>query len=313
MGRLVVLLIALAALAGCKRDPWASYRARAKVQRIGYAAVTKDAVVTAGVSKEGQTFDADTTFAAASIAKPFVATSVLQLVEQKKLDLDAAVEVPFPLHHLSLRMLLSHTACIVEDDRARLPRRPGMDLGGRLRAYFAGPAVWIDGCTPGETYRYSNVGFALAAWIVERAANVPFDDYVRERIWKPLGMTHTGYVGTEPPPMHWVYPASDLRSTPNDLARFMRAILAGGAPILAKASVDLMLDHELGWQKRRIGGRSVVGHEGEDVVTSAGLFLDRAAGTGALVLADGDAFSSDDPARAQALEDMLAELIRSRR
>lgn len=313
MGRVLVLLIALSALAGCRRDPWGGYRARAKVGMIGYAAVTKDAVVTAGVSKEGQTFGPDTTFAAASIAKPIVAVAVLQLVEAKKLELDAEVQAPFPLHHVTLRMLLTHTACIVEDDRAALPRRPGTSLAASLTLFFRAPDVWIGACAPGEDHHYSNVGFALAAWVVERAAGVPYEDYVRDHVWRPLGMTSSGYVGAEPPPLHWVYPASDLRSSPNDLARFMRAILAGGAPILAKPSVDLMLDQDLGWQKRTIGGRAVVGHEGEDVATSAGLFLDRAAGTGAVILADGDAFSANDPARAQALEDMLAELIRSPR
>jgi len=60
---------------------------------------------------------------------------------------------------------------------------------------------------------------------------------------------------------------------------------------------------------RAIAGRDVVGHEGEDVGTSAALFLDRSSGTGAIVLANGDAFASGDRDRARALEDLLQALL----
>ena len=41
---------------------------------------------------------------------------------------------------------------------------------------------------PGETHRYSNHGYALAAYVVEEVSGLPFDQYVAEQILQPLGM-----------------------------------------------------------------------------------------------------------------------------
>ena len=80
----------------------------------------------------------------------------------------------------------------------------------------------------------------------------------------------------------------------------VRTMLAGGASDA---------DQALAWQLRTIGGRRVAGHEGEDAGASAALFLDLAAGTGAIVLANGDAFGSGDRERAAAIQGLVAELL----
>jgi CubicO group peptidase (beta-lactamase class C family) len=121
-----------------------------------------------------------------------------------------------------------------------------------------------------------------------------------------------------------VYPAVDLFATAGDLARFSRAILRDGeldgARILSAASVRAMLraetaaaDQAIGWQLRTIGGRPVIGHEGEDAGATTGLFLDLASGTGALVLANGDAFGSGDKVRAEAIQTMISGLLATTR
>ena len=53
----------------------------------------------------------------------------------------------------------------------------------------------------------------------------------------------------------------------------------------------------------------VLGHEGEDAGATTALFIDRATGTGVVVLANGDAFSSGDSARAAAIQSLLVELL----
>jgi hypothetical protein len=68
-------------------------------------------------------------------------------------------------------------------------------------------------------------------------------------------------------------------------------------------------EQALGWQIRTIGGRRVVGHEGEDAGASTAMFLDAASGTGAIVLANGDAFGSGDPARSAAISALLGHLL----
>jgi CubicO group peptidase (beta-lactamase class C family) len=49
---------------------------------------------------------------------------------------------------------------------------------------------------PGSEPVYSNVGFALVGWLVERLSGVPYADYVRARVWEPLGMTSTAFAPT---------------------------------------------------------------------------------------------------------------------
>ena len=123
-----------------------------------------------------------------------------------------------------------------------------------------------------------------------------------------------------PQATHAVYPVVDLQSSARDLARFARAILRDGeldgVRVLSPASVRAMLaadpgdaDQALAWQLRTIRGRRVAGHEGEDAGATTALFLDRGAGTAAVVLANGDAFGSGDSARAAAIEALLADLL----
>jgi CubicO group peptidase (beta-lactamase class C family) len=188
---------------------------------------------------------------------------------------------------------------------------------------------------PGTTMSYSNVGAALAALAVEHVAGESFAKVSARRVFTPLRMTSTGWTATASPPVatpyahrqgafvalpqpsHAVYPAVDLFSSAHDLARFARAILRDGeldgARILSAASVRAMVqgegDQALAWQLRTIGGARVTGHEGEDAGATTALFLDLARGTGAIVLANGDAFGSGDKARADAVQVLLGALL----
>lgn len=290
----------------------------------------------------------DAPFLAASIAKTIVATCAMQLVEQGRADLDLDVTryVGFPVRHprfpdapVRLRALLVHDACI-RDDFARLHEASSADaarveLGPFLRAYLARAEAWLP-TRPGTSYAYSNVGAALAAYAVERISGASFADASARAVFAPLAMRRTTWAPCPDPERaaphalrdgvfaradrspYAVYPAVDLWASAQDLARFGRAILRGGeldgARILSAASVDLMLrearpDQALGWQIRTIGGARVVGHEGEDEGASTGLYVDRARGVGAVVLANGDAFASGERARAEALERVLVELL----
>ncbi|MBX3205260.1 MAG: beta-lactamase family protein [Labilithrix sp.] len=338
-----------------------SFRARARVPAVGWASVTRGsessgAAGTADVERD-EPAGATTAFEAASIAKTIIATSVMQLVEEGKLALDADVSsyVGFAVRHprapITLRHLLTHTAAIADGDETRASGGPA--LGDFLGGYFADAGsrgIFLD-APPGTSMRYSNVGPSLAALAVERATGVRFAEHARARVFAPLGMRATAFgldalaPGTRvaapyaargasfhrlPAPSHALYPVVDLFSSPRDLARFARAILRGGeldgARVLSQASVDEMLrvqlldaapDDALGWQVRRFEGRLtgrarvVVGHEGEDAGASTGLYLDVAAGAGAVVVANGDAFQSGEADRAAALGDLVEHLLAS--
>ena len=267
------------------------------------------------------------------------------------LDEDASKYVGFVLRHpssptpISLRMLLTHRASLRDRNDELAVIAEGHPLATFVHTYVrsaAGPrAEAFLEAPPGTTMTYSNVGAALAALAVERAEGASFADVTERRVFAPLRMKSTGWTSAPrgasfvatpfalrdgkrvalAQASHAVYPAVDLRSSARDLARFTRAILRegelDGVRILSAASVRTMLhegadpDQALAWQLRTIGGRRVVGHEGEDAGASTALYIDLAAGTGAVVLTNGDAFSSGDATRAEALGTLIDQLLTS--
>jgi CubicO group peptidase (beta-lactamase class C family) len=343
--------------------------ARAHVPGISFASVSRtrsnaNAIGLAHVERQDG-LHAETVLEAASIAKLIVATCVMQLVEDRRLDLDTDVGtyVGFAVRHpgfserITLRMLLTHRASIRDLDSELLARADGNPLGPFLKRYLVRDdapraAVFLED-RPGTRLTYSNVGAALAALAVERVSGESFAAFSARRVFAPLQMRRTSWSATEParflgatPPAqrdvatphayrggafvalpaasHAVYPAVDLHAPVTDLARFACAILRDGeldgARILSASSVQAMLradapdaEQAVGWQLRTLGGRRVVGHEGEDAGASTGLFLDLQAGTGAVVLTNGDAFGSADPARAEAIQTMISELLATSR
>jgi len=353
----------------------ASYRVRARVPGLAFASFTRDREGEVGADGHADhakrtAATAGTVFEAASIGKTMIAVAVMQLVDERKLDIDADVTplVGFPVRHprsaepITLRLLLTHRAGLVDRDAELLAPRAAAPLGDFLRGYLVrdgAPRREAYGdATPGARVRYSNVGAALAAYAAERAAGLTFDELTRRRVFEPLGMRDTRWTASTgaggdagggggaagaagaagvvavalphayadggfkalPPASHAIYPVVDLHSTARDLTRFGRAILRGGeldgTRILSEPSVRAMFiahdasgEQGLAWQLRTVGGRAVVGHEGEDRGATTALFLDRSAGRGAVVLANGDAFASEDPARAAAVQELLAALL----
>lgn len=289
----------------------------------------------------------DTIFHAASLGKPIVGVAVMKLVEDGLigLDDDVAKSLPFPVSHpargaapITLRRLLTHTASLHDRfdllARASAPGEAPIGLSPFLGSYLAKmtPESFLRE-PPGTTKEYSNVGVALAALVVESLRKEPFDIVARRTIFEPLRMNAafrtsafdaanvaTPHVSVadrfEPRPLlgRAVYPACDLRASASALGRFVLAMLRGGelegARVLSKASVDTMLASELGWQLVRLEGRALVGHEGEDDGASAAMFIDRERAAGAVVLANGDAFTSGDASRVNAINALVASSLR---
>lgn len=132
----------------------------------------------------------DDLFRIASISKSFVASSILQLVEQGKMTLDDDVgellgfpvrNPRFPDRAISVRMLLSHTSSITDSQRYHT-----LDLINPA-ANDAWAASYSEHA-PGEHYQYSNLGYNMAGAVIERVSGIRFDRYVRERILEPLGL-----------------------------------------------------------------------------------------------------------------------------
>lgn len=131
-------------------------------------------------------------FDLASLAKPFTAAGIMVLAEEGKLGFDDPVaqwlpELPYP--GITIRHLLSHTSGLPDFmelfcehwDRKRIATNAdvlAMLAEHRLPAYFE----------PNESWLYSNTGYVLLALIIERATGWAFADFMRERVFLPLGM-----------------------------------------------------------------------------------------------------------------------------
>lgn len=152
-----------------------------------------------------------TVFDLASLTKPLVtATAVLQLWEQGVVDLDAPVASYLPQfafggkEEATVRHLLAHTAGLPAWEMLYLPR-PGEGAQGRAGAcrsikgaverICATPAL----APPGSRMEYSDLGFIVLGYLVERLSGMPLDAYARTQIFAPLGLGTMRFV----PPMAW--------------------------------------------------------------------------------------------------------------
>lgn len=133
----------------------------------------------------------NTCFRVASVSKLVMSFAALSLMESGLLDLDGdisqylgyAVRSPHaPDIPVTMRMLLTHTAGI--SDGGPYGTR-GMQAGCTLRELLLSPESWRPGA-PGASFLYSNLGAGAAGVVIERAAGMPFDDVLRQRVFAPL-------------------------------------------------------------------------------------------------------------------------------
>lgn len=253
-----------------------------------------------------------TLFRPGSIAKLFTWTAVMQLVEQRKLDLDRDINAyidfkipPFGGRPVTLRNLLTHTGGFAEVSKNVMFYDPAQlqPLGAYLKDRLPARIT-----APGLTPAYSNYGCALAGYIVERVSGESFDDYVERHIFTPLNMQHSTfrqplpsrfasamartYTSASAPPTAYELvgpaPAGSLASTGDDMARFMIAHLQDGLldgnRILQPATAQAMHNTpltllpplnrmELGFFETNINGREVIGHLGDTQAFHSGLHL----------------------------------------
>lgn len=155
-----------------------------------------------------------TNYRLASVTKQFTASAILLLAEDGKLTLDDRLRqwlpsLPAADDAITLRHLLTHTSGLIdyEDvmDSKTTEQLRDADvlrlLESQDRTYFK----------PGSDYRYSNSGYALLALVVERASGKSFQDFLRERIFLPLGMHDTlAYVQDGPEVPHRAYGYSEI-------------------------------------------------------------------------------------------------------
>jgi CubicO group peptidase (beta-lactamase class C family) len=263
-----------------------------------------------------------TLFRVGSISKLFTWTSVMQLVEAGKLNLDRNVnsylDFRIPATYgqpVTLRDLMTHTPGFEEavNDLFVPTPKDMVPLASYVKAHL--PARIFP---PGTVPAYSNYGATLAGYIVQRASGMPFDDYVEKNILTPLGMTHSSFrqplpgslrplmsngyfTATEEPGKYEIvqaFPAGSLAASGDDIARFMIAQLNEGRYDNARI-LDPRLDEEmqsrqfglvpsmngmcLGFYEESRNGHRIFGHGGDTVFFHSDLHLVPYAGLGFFV------------------------------
>lgn len=150
--------------------------------------------------ERGVAVSADTVFESGSVAKQFTAMALLLLAQQGKISLDDPIRKYLPELQdvgapLTIRQVLSHVSGLREWRLiATFSGTPEgtyvLDNHDLLRMASRQRALNFD---PGTAYSYTNTGFNIATILIERALNngKTFQDFTREAIFEPLGMTHT--------------------------------------------------------------------------------------------------------------------------
>lgn len=250
----------------------------------------------------------ETAYQIASLTKAFTALACVQLELAGALALDDPVTAHLPEVvygerdgvALTIRHLLSHTGGVPDFlgfyDAAN-PLSYPRTFDRLLADILARELEFV----PGTRFAYGNSGYILAGLIVERASGMPFEAYLKDRIFGPAGMTRS-YIAEPPEPAppgakgylrldgQWVaisdfgrvdlaWAAGGISSTIDDLRHWHEALLTESlAPRVAIDAmyVPILNGYGLGWEMGALAGRPVVGHGGQTVgyTTSLARFLE---------------------------------------
>jgi CubicO group peptidase (beta-lactamase class C family) len=231
-----------------------------------------------------------TKFRLGSVTKQFTAASILLLEERGKLKTDDPVkkylpDAPAGWDKMTIFHVLTHTAGIPNftsfpDYRTSEPFATTPD---KLVARFRDKTLEFE---PGEKWNYSNSGYVLLGFLIERISGQSYEKFVQENIFRPLGMKDSGYdsnsavilnraAGYAPGPngpenagfIHMTIPfsAGALYSTTEDLLRWEQGLFGGkllSADSLAKMTTPFKNDYAFGLGVHTVTGRKVIEHNG---------------------------------------------------
>jgi CubicO group peptidase (beta-lactamase class C family) len=139
-----------------------------------------------------------TFFDIGSYVKAFTATAIMQLEERGKLKVTDKITRFFKnvlpdKADITLHNLLTHTSGLVYDDFYDQISQAARDSIHNRDLYIQRILSFPKGYETGKGRSYSNTGFALLAAIIEIVSGRSYEEYVRENLFEPAGMTETGY------------------------------------------------------------------------------------------------------------------------
>jgi CubicO group peptidase (beta-lactamase class C family)/D-alanyl-D-alanine dipeptidase len=243
---------------------------------------------------------AETVYRVGSVSKLFTDIAIMQLVEQRKLDLDAPIRTVLPDFRpkdpygpfLTLRELMSHRSGLVREPPVGHyfdPTEP--TLAATVESLNSTELVY----PPDTRTKYSNAAIAVVGYALERLSGRPFPEAVKRAVLEPAGMTSSAFLpepaiaGRLAKATMWGYdgrrfpaptfqlgmaPAGSLYSTVEDLSRFISVLFAGGqgprGRVLSNETLQAMwtprfgekTGYGIGFRVASLDGRKVVGHDG---------------------------------------------------
>ena len=248
----------------------------------------------------------ESSYRLASITKTITAIAVLKLVEEGKIDLDAEIQayVPnFPRKKwpVTVRKLLGHIGGIshYKNDAVEAHIKDPKNTRQALAIFQDFDLV----AEPGTRYNYSSYGYDLLGAAIEGASGLPYGEFIRTRVFEPLGMTDSrlddpleiipnrvrGYqiIKGELKNSEYVdissrFAAGGTRSTILDLLKYARGIMKG--QILKETTwremfsslvlrSGLLTEYGMGWGVRPWNGHFTVSHSGAQPETRTQLLI----------------------------------------
>jgi CubicO group peptidase (beta-lactamase class C family) len=226
-------------------------------------------------------------FEIGSITKVFTATLLAFAVEEGHLQLDIPVQeyIPFQIKQsgregveVTLKHLANHTSGLCHQPPfinwyAFLhghPREPFRNYSKKRYEHFLRHQMSL-AFPPGQRYSYSNMGMSLVGYVLSLQANIPFEELLQIKLFKPLGMdlsttevakvrqhVVTGYVSAGVTAPNWdmvaLSPAGGIKTSAEDFAKFLRlqfsmekAITMTQTPTTRTGGVDNHVSVGLGW------------------------------------------------------------------
>ncbi len=235
--------------------------------------------------------DQNSIFQIGSITKQFTATVILKLQEEKKLTVSDKLIKYFPDYpkgdSITILQLLTHTSGIYSytSDPVFMEHEVSKPSDRKkMMALFKDKPLQF---SPGSQWEYSNSAYSLLGYIIEDVSKMPYEQAVRNYIFKPLKMTHSGFDFTHlndrnktigyfrlngennmPAPIvdsSVSYSAGAIYSTVGDLYSWYQGMQANR--IIAKASKEKALtpvkhNYGYGWGIDSLYGKRRIGHSG---------------------------------------------------
>ena len=260
-----------------------------------------------------------TRFNIASMTKQFTAAAILLLEDRGKLKTSDPVkkylpDAPSSWDNITIYHLLTHTSGISDDAAKYQPGPPELLLFNDLPLDFQ----------PGERWSYTNLGYIVLGYLLERVVRQSYEAFVQENLFKPLGMNDSGmfsYVtviprrasgywpgrdgieNAERPDFRLGFSAGSLYSTTEDLLRWEEGLFGG--KLLSAASLHKMItpfkgDYACGLYVRRVNGHLMIEHDGNNIGFNADMAYYPEESIAVIVLANLNGSVTSEIARALA-------------